>query len=120
MNTIERLNALKNFAHEIGFLFYGANGYKENYVSDMYFMIKRFFTNEVEMLEHYENKKYCAAIEESFIDYLNHAPEYLRDIRRVEKFYEAFRYVDSCLASVAISEWKRLVNLIRRSKPIEQ
>ena len=76
MNTIERLDALKNFAHEIGFLFYGANGYKENYVSDMYFMIKRFFTNEVEMLEHYENKKYCAAI----------------------------------------SEWKRLVNLIRRSK----
>lgn len=120
MNTIERLNSLKNFAHEIGFLFYGANGYKENYVSDMYFMIKRFFTNEVEMLEHYENKKYCAAIEDSFIDYLNHAPEYLRDIRRVEKFYEAFRYVDSCLASVAISEWKRLVNLIRRSKPIEQ
>lgn len=72
------------------------------------------------MLEHYENKKYCLAIEESFIDYLNHAPEYLRDIRRVEKIYEAFRYVDSCLASVAISEWKRLVNLIRRSKPIEQ
>ena len=120
MNTIERLNALKKFAHEIGFLFFGMNGYKENYVSDMYFMIKRFFANEVEMLEHYENKKYCAAIEDSFIDYLNHAPEYLRDIRRVEKFYEAFRYVDSCLASVAISEWKKLANLIQRSKLIEQ
>lgn len=42
MNTIERLDALKNFAHEIGFLYYGANDYKENYVSDMYYMIKRF------------------------------------------------------------------------------
>lgn len=120
MNTIERLDALKNFAHEIGFLYLGANDYKENYVSDMYFMIRRFFTNEIEILENYENKKYCAAIEESFIDYLNHAPEYLRDIRQVEKYYDTLRYVNSCLASVVISEWKRLVNLIRRSKPIEQ
>lgn len=120
MNTIERLESLKNFAHEIGFLYLGANDYKENYVSDMYFMIRRFFTNEIEILEHYENKKYCAAIEESFIDYLNHAPEYLRDIRQVKKYYDTLRYVNSCLASVVISEWKILVSLIWRSKPIEQ
>lgn len=43
MNTIERLDALKNFAYEIGFLYLGANDYKENYVSDMYFMIQRFY-----------------------------------------------------------------------------
>lgn len=83
-------------------------------------MIRRFFTNEIEILEHYENTKYCVAIEESFIDYLNHAPEYLRDIRQVEKYYDTLRYVNSCLESVVISEWKRLFNLIRRSKPIEQ
>ena len=76
--------------------------------------------NEIEILEHYENTKYCKTIEESFIDYLNHAPEYLRDIRQVEKYYDTLRYVNNCLASVTISEWKRLVNLIRRSKPIEQ
>lgn len=86
----------------------------------MYFMIRRFFTNEVEILNHYENKKYCTAIEESFIDYLNHAPEYLRDVRQVEKFYYTLFYIDSSLASVASVRWEKLVKLIRRCKPIEQ
>lgn len=120
MNTIERMGALRNFAHEIGFLFLGANEYKENYVSDMYFMLRRFFTNEIEIMEHYENKKYCKAIEESFIEYLNHAPEYLRDIQKVEKFYDALRYVNDSLAVVAICSWGRLVSLIRRCKSIEE
>lgn len=113
MNTIERMGALRDFAHEIGFLFLGANEYKENYVSDMYFMLRRFFTNEIEIMEHYENKKYCNAIEESFIEYLNIYGIF-------KKYYDALRYVNDSLAVVAICSWGRLVSLIRRCKPIEE
>ena len=120
MNTLERLDLLKNFVHRVGLLFLEANNYKENSVSDMYFMIRCFFTNEIEILNHYENKKYCTAIEESFIDYLNHAPEYLRDIKQVEKFYYNLFYIDSSLSSVASVKWDRLVKLIRRCNPIER
>lgn len=117
MDTIERLKKFKRVAHEIGFMFLSENEYKENFVSDMYFMLRRFFENEIEILKHYENKKYVEAIEESFIDYLNHAPEYLRDIDKVESFYCNFYYIDSLLP---LSEWEMLTRLIRRCKPVKE
>lgn len=117
MDTIGRLKRFRHIAHEIGFLFLSENEYKENHVSDMYFMLRRFFSNELDILKHYENKKYVEAVEESFIEYLNNAPEYLRDVEKVETFYANFYYVDSL---IAISEWCRLVKLLRRCKPKEE
>lgn len=113
MKIIDRLKQWRDLCDVYGseFLFM-TDGHKQSYVTDMYSMLRRFFVDEIDLIENQKNEKYCEYVRDSFIDYLAHGSEFIRNSNDIDKFYFIFYFSDSYVAGLM---WTKLGNYLRRS-----
>lgn len=113
MKIIDRLKQWRDLCEVYGseFLFM-TDGHKQSYVTDMYSMLRRFFVDEIDLIENQKNEKYCEYVRDSFVDYLAHGAEFIRNPNDIDKFYFIFFHSDSYVAGLM---WTKLANYLRRS-----
>lgn len=113
MKIIDRLKQWRDLCTDYGneFLFI-TDGQKESYVTDMYYMLRRFFVDEIDLIENQKNEKWCETVQEYFVDYLTYGSEFTRTPEHIEKFYFIFYHLDSYVAGLM---WTKLMRYVRRS-----